>query len=99
MRRSGVGAALLLVACPLDPRSIGGDPETLRANAGREVEVSGTLQAQQQIATSGTATPRPRASRAQGSPAVQTDTQLDVKRLTVGTIRPMGEKCPSNDQR
>jgi hypothetical protein len=74
---------------------IGGDPETLRTNAGRQVEVSGTLQAQQQIATSGTTSPQHRASGAQGSPAVQTDTQLEIKRLAVGTIRPLGEECPS----
>jgi hypothetical protein len=78
---------------------IGGDPETLRTNAGRQVEVSGTLQAQQEIATSGAQSPRHRASDAQGSPVVQTTTQLEVKRLAVGTIRPIGEKCPSNDQR
>jgi hypothetical protein len=78
---------------------IGGDPETLRTNAGRQVEVSGTLQAQQQVATSGTTSLRHRASGAQGSPAVQTDTQIEVKRLAVGSIRPTGEKCPSNDPR
>jgi hypothetical protein len=76
---------------------VGGDPETLRTNAGRQVEVSGTLQAREQIATSGTTSLRPRASGAQGSPAVQTDTQIEIKRLAVGTIRPTGEKCPSND--
>jgi hypothetical protein len=75
---------------------VGGDPETLRANAGRQVEVSGTLQAQQQVATSGTPAPRHRTSDAQGSPVIQTDTQLDIKRLAVGTIRPIGEKCPND---
>jgi len=76
---------------------IGGDPATLRSNAGRQVEVSGTLQAREQIATSGTTSLRHRASGAPGSPAVQTDTQIEIKRLAVGTIRPTGEKCPSHD--
>jgi hypothetical protein len=77
---------------------IGGDPETLRTNAGRQVEVSGTLQAREQIATTGTTSLRHRASGAQGSPAVETDTQIEIKRLVVGTIRPTGEKCPSNNK-
>jgi hypothetical protein len=76
---------------------IGGDADTLRTNAGRQVEVSGTLQAQQEIATTGMQSPRHRTSDAQGSPVVQTDTQLQIKRLAVGTIRPIGEKCPSNE--
>jgi hypothetical protein len=78
---------------------VGGDPETLRMSAGRQVEVSGTLQTREQIATSGTMSPRHRVSDAQGSPAVQTNTQLEIKRLAVGTIRPTGEKCPSNKER
>ena len=75
-------------------------PQTagLRDQIGRRVEISGTLEAQQEIASSATAQARPRedgerATGTSGTPTVQTKTEIDIKRLSVGSVKPLGDKC------
>ena len=77
---------------------VGSQTANLREQIGRRVEVSGTLQAQQQIAATGTAQTKPdksaeRATGTIGTPTVQTRTEIDIKRLSVSSVKPTGEKC------
>jgi hypothetical protein len=70
---------------------------SLRDQIGSRVEVSGTVEAQQQIATDATAQARPedreRATGTSGTPTVQTKTEIEIKRLSVTSIKPLGDKC------
>ena len=74
---------------------IGEQAANLQEHVGRQVEVSGTMQAHQEIAT--TATPQPpaneRATGTSGTPTVQTKTEVDIRRLAVTSIKPLGDKC------
>ena len=65
----------------------------LRDHIGRQVEVSGILNAQQRIATRSTTDPAPTATGTAGTPEVSTTTQLDIKRLDVQRVRPVGDEC------
>ena len=71
----------------------GGDPDTLRNYAGRQVEVSGTVDAEERVATGSGPMPRPAAKGTSGSPTVETKTEVDIKRLTVATVKPTGDRC------
>jgi hypothetical protein len=71
----------------------GGDPDTLRNYAGRQVQVSGTVDAEERVATGSGAMPQPATKGTSGSPAVETKIELDIKRLVVGTVKPTGNRC------
>jgi hypothetical protein len=60
---------------------------------GQTVEVSGTLRAEQEIATSGGTVAEKPAKGASGTPTVETKTDLAVKILNVGAVRPLGSPC------
>ena len=71
-----------------------GQPDVnFRDHVGRQVEVSGVLNAQQRIATRTTQDPAPNATGTSGSPQVSSATQLDVKRLEVKSIKPLAGAC------
>jgi hypothetical protein len=73
----------------------GHDTVDLKSHVGEQVEVSGTLQAQQQTAsTSGAVAEKP-ARGTSGTPVVETKTEVDVKRLDVSSIKPLGNRCQS----
>jgi hypothetical protein len=71
---------------------IGGDAAALRDNVGRQVDVSGTVQAEQKVASSGEAVEH-RAKGTTGTPTVETKTDVDIKRLSVATVTPTGTRC------
>jgi len=72
---------------------VGGDTAMLRDYVGRQVEVSGTVEAEQKIsATSGTIPEKP-AKDAAGTPTVSTQATVDVKRLEVDSVKTTGKKC------
>jgi hypothetical protein len=62
---------------------------------GRRVEVNGTVVAQQEIASNASALPadKERATGTSGTPTVQTKTEIDIKKLTVAAMKPLGDKC------
>jgi hypothetical protein len=60
---------------------------------GRQVEVSGTVRAQQQTTSRAVATPESKATGTMGTPRIETTTELDVKHLDVAAVRPLGERC------
>jgi hypothetical protein len=66
----------------------------LRSQVGRRVEVSGTLRAQQAIATRTPTRPADeRATGTSGTPTVATTTELAIKEVDVNAIKPLGESC------
>ena len=88
-------------------RTTGGSAETatyqlvgeravnLQDHVGHRVEVSGTVQTQHEIAASAPAQPAPneRATGTTGTPTVQTRTEIDIRRLAVTSLKPLGDKC------
>jgi hypothetical protein len=80
---------------PVTYHLVGGEGETLRDNVGRQLEVSGKITEEQRTATRSTSTvpadDRPRGTA--GTPQVQTETQLNVRRLEVTSVKPTGIEC------
>lgn len=78
---------------------IGSGGANLPELAGQRVEVSGTLETQQRVATRTTTDPapnapeRPETTGTSGTPAVSTTTRLDIKRLEVQRVQPVGGEC------
>jgi hypothetical protein len=78
---------------------VGSQTANLEDHIGKRVEVSGTLEAQQEIASRATAKAEPadkggdRATGTSGTPTVQTRTEIDIKRLSVSSIKPLEDKC------
>lgn len=73
---------------------VGDQVAGLRDHIGRRAEVSGTVQARQEIASSSTAKPADeRATGTSGTPTVQTRTEIDIKRLSVTSVKRLDEKC------
>ena len=77
---------------PVTYQLVGGDPAALRDHAGKQVEIAGVLQAEQQIASRGTASERP-AKGTSGTATVETRTDLKVRQLKVDTVRATADKC------
>ncbi|HEY2904271.1 MAG TPA: hypothetical protein VGJ29_00110 [Vicinamibacterales bacterium] len=72
---------------------MGGDAAALRNNVGQRVEVSGTVESEQQVATSSGVVPENRAKGTSGTPTVETQTNVDIKRLDVTAVNPTGDRC------
>ena len=68
---------------------------------GQQVEVSGTVQARQNIAgTDAPAVDEPKGTS--GTPTIETRAEIEVKQTTVASVTPSGERCapelPAEDQ-
>lgn len=59
---------------------------------GQQVEVSGTVRANQEISSSGKVEEKA-AKGTSGTPVVETKTDVDIKRLDVATIKSLGAAC------
>jgi hypothetical protein len=71
-----------------------GPEVNLRDHLDQQVEVSGTLRAEEEVASLGaTAVEEDRAKGTSGTPTVDTKTEVDVRWLQVNAIRPTGERC------
>jgi hypothetical protein len=70
-----------------------GNDVNLRDYVGQQVEVSGTVRSEQEIATSGVATAQKPAKGVDGTPTVETKTDLDIRQMTVSAVKPSGERC------
>jgi hypothetical protein len=66
---------------------------TLSDYVDQQVEVSGTLRAEQQVASSSGVVEEKPAKGTSGTPAVETKTELDVKRLDVTAVKLTGSRC------
>jgi hypothetical protein len=61
-------------------------------HVGQQVEVSGTLRAEQQATSTGVdAVGEPKGTT--GTPTVETKTELTLKQMTVSSIMPSGQRC------
>ena len=65
----------------------------LKQYIGQTVEVSGTLRAEQEVASTGQPTELKPAKGTSGTPTVETKSEIDVKRLDVNTVTPTGNSC------
>lgn len=74
---------------------VGSPNANLEDHTGNRVEVSGTLNAQQEIASRTTAVPadKDQPTGTAGEPTVVTSTEIDIKRMSVDSVKPLGEKC------
>jgi hypothetical protein len=77
---------------PVTYELVGGDSAALREHAGKQVEINGVIQAEQQIASRGTTSERP-AKGTTGTAKVETRTELSVRQLSVGTVRAIADTC------
>jgi hypothetical protein len=73
----------------------GSEGVNLRDHVGQNVEVSGTIRAQQELASRAPAQPAERATGTSGTPTVQTRTEIDIKQLDVASVKPLGGSCGS----
>ena len=69
----------------------------LAEHVGRQVEVSGTVVAQQELTTQSSTQPADKSRGTSGTPAVSTTTELEIKKLNVGQVRRIDGSCPDND--
>jgi len=65
----------------------------LREYVGQKVEVSGTLRAETEVTSSGGAVEQKPAKGTTGTPVVETKSDVDIKRLTVDSVKPTGSRC------
>lgn len=67
--------------------------QNLRDHVGEQVEVSGTLKAREEIqSTSGETAQKP-AKGVNETPVVETKTELDIRQLSVDSLKPTGNRC------
>jgi hypothetical protein len=65
----------------------------LRDHVGRQVEVSGVVRSEQEIASASPTTEADRAKGTSGTPTVQTRTNVQIRRLDVSSLKPAGGQC------
>jgi len=72
---------------------IGGNTDSLSDKVGQRVEVTGTVQAEQEVASNSGTIPEKPAKGTSGTPTVQTKTDVDIRRLVVTNVTPTGDRC------
>lgn len=65
----------------------------LSDHVGQQVEVSGTLRAEQQMTSSGESVDKDRAEGTAGTPVVETKSEIGIRQLDVSSVKPMGTRC------
>jgi hypothetical protein len=74
----------------------GTENSKMQEHVGQQVQVTGTLVAETQIVREGTTAPQEKAQGTTGTPSVDTKTEMDVKRMDVTAVTPMGRKCEAD---
>jgi hypothetical protein len=72
---------------------IGAEGVNFTDHVGRQVEVSGVVKGQQEVATRSPAKPAENPTGTTGTPTVSTATELDIKRIDVRQIRKVADRC------
>ena len=80
---------------PTTTYQLNGSKVPLRDYVGQQVQVTGTVRAEQEVASRGVAEVAKPAKGTSGTPKVETNTELDVKQLTVESVQPAGRRCES----
>lgn len=79
---------------PATYQLVGSKAAGLGEHIGHRVEVTGTVQAQQEVATRSTAqSAQERPAGTSGTPTVQTRAEIEIRRLAVDSVKPLDEKC------
>ena len=65
----------------------------LTDHIGRQVEVSGVVRQSQELSSRSRAEQPAGTSGGASKPVVETRTEVDIKRLEVSTVKPLGERC------
>jgi hypothetical protein len=65
----------------------------LHDQIGKRVEVSGVVRAQQETESQGRGPAANKPTGTSGKPEVETRTQVDIKRLDVSNVKPLGDHC------
>jgi hypothetical protein len=74
---------------------VGKDDVSLRDHVGRQVEVNGVVRAEQEVASRTRPQPTDRTAGTSGTPTVQTQTKVELKRLDVSAVRRLADECAS----
>jgi hypothetical protein len=74
---------------------VGAPDVNLQDHVGHRIEVNGTIEAQQEIASRTTAVPADgeRPTGTSGEARVETKTEIDIKRVSVSAVKPLGDAC------
>ena len=99
--RSGIadGTFVLITVQPQDSAKTanyqltGQEGVNLRQYIGQQVAVSGTVRSEQEVTSSSGTTQEKAAKGTSGTPTVETKTELDVRRLDVSAVKPIGSSC------
>ena len=78
---------------PATYQLVGANTATLRGHIGERVEVSGVMTAQEQIASRAVSPANPKATGTSGTPSVETQTVVNIKKLDVSAVKPLGDRC------
>jgi hypothetical protein len=70
-----------------------GKTDQLREHVGDRVEVSGTLESEQELASRSTTVEKDRAKGTTGTPVVETTTKVELRRLDVSSLKHVAEGC------
>jgi hypothetical protein len=70
-----------------------GKTDALREHVGERVEISGTLESEQEFASRTTAVEQDRAKATSGTPTVETTTRVELRRLDVSSFKPISDRC------
>ena len=74
---------------------VGNDAVNLRDHVGHQDAVNGVVRAEREMEARTAAQPADRARGTSGTPAVQTQTEVELKRLDVSGVRRLGDECES----
>ncbi len=66
----------------------------LKSYVGKTVEVVGTMRAEEVMTSDSGATPEKAAKGTSGTPAVETKTNLDVRQVSVDSVKAIADRCP-----
>jgi hypothetical protein len=78
---------------PANYQLAGIDGVKLRDHIGEQVEVRGVMTAEQQTATRAAAPADEKTIGTRGTPNVETWTVVDIRRLEVNAVKPLGRSC------
>lgn len=73
---------------------VGKEGVDFRDNAGKRVQVTGTLGTEEDIASRAPATAEPKAKGTSGTPVVQTQENVQIRTLRVDNLTAQGGSCP-----
>jgi len=65
----------------------------LKSYVGKTVEIVGTMRAEEAVTSDSGVTQEKAAKGTSGTPAVETKTQLDIRQVSVDSVKPISDRC------